>query len=81
MVAPLEVKGCPLTAPNRGPWYLLTTKTFATSRLFARILAAGAVSAVPSVNCSQVIILDGLTKCWRMPGLRICWIVAPNTVP
>ena len=27
----------------------------------------------------EVIILDGLTKCWRMPGLRICWIVAPKT--
>ena len=21
----------------------------------------------------------GLTKCWRMPGLRICWIVAPKS--
>ncbi|KAG1315148.1 hypothetical protein G6F60_001094 [Rhizopus arrhizus] len=35
---------------------------------------------VDDVNEDPVIILDGLTKNFRMPGWRICWIVAPKTV-
>mmetsp|Transcript_98011 Transcript_98011/g.204442 ORF Transcript_98011/g.204442 Transcript_98011/m.204442 type:complete len:584 (-) Transcript_98011:64-1815(-) len=35
---------------------------------------------VEDVDKDPVVILDGLTKCWRMPGLRICWIVAPRSV-
>mmetsp|Transcript_133711 Transcript_133711/g.337808 ORF Transcript_133711/g.337808 Transcript_133711/m.337808 type:complete len:593 (+) Transcript_133711:37-1815(+) len=35
---------------------------------------------VEDVDRDPVVVLDGLTKCWRMPGLRICWIVAPRSV-
>lgn len=35
-------------------------------------------SFVEDVNKDPIVIIDGLTKCWRMPGLRICWIVGPK---
>ena len=35
---------------------------------------------VDDVNADPVIILNGLTKNWRYPGLRISWIVAPKAV-
>ncbi len=35
---------------------------------------------VEMVDEDPVIILDGLTKNWRMPGLRVCWIVGPRSV-
>mmetsp|Transcript_26794 Transcript_26794/g.68059 ORF Transcript_26794/g.68059 Transcript_26794/m.68059 type:complete len:585 (-) Transcript_26794:55-1809(-) len=35
---------------------------------------------VEDVNKDPIVILDGLTKCWRMPGLRCCWIVAPKAI-
>jgi len=39
-----------------------------------------AAQFVEDVDRDPVVLLDGLTKCWRMPGLRICWIVAPKSV-
>ncbi|CAO3691786.1 unnamed protein product [Rhizopus stolonifer] len=35
---------------------------------------------VDDVDQDPIIIVDGLTKNFRMPGWRICWIVAPKTV-
>lgn len=37
-------------------------------------------SYVDDVNEDPVIIVNGLTKNWRLPGFRICWIVAPKTI-
>lgn len=45
--------------------------------------AAGPVSAaefVEDVNADPVILTDGLTKCFRYPGWRVGWIVAPRDV-
>ena len=45
--------------------------------------AAGPVSAaacVDDVNEDPVVIIDGLTKCFRYPGWRIGWVVAPKDV-
>lgn len=39
-----------------------------------------AAQFVEDVNADPVILLDGLTKNWRMPGLRVCWIVGPRQV-
>jgi aspartate/methionine/tyrosine aminotransferase len=33
---------------------------------------------VEDVNVDPVIIVDGMTKNWRVPGWRICWIVGPK---
>jgi len=38
------------------------------------------VSSAPyieDVNKDPILIVNGLTKSWRCPGFRICWIVAP----
>lgn len=43
----------------------------------------GAVSIAPyveDVNEDPVVIFDGLTKCFRYPGWRVGWVVAPRDV-
>lgn len=39
-----------------------------------------AASAVNDVNEDNVILIDGLTKNWRYPGLRISWTLAPEDI-
>jgi N-succinyldiaminopimelate aminotransferase len=44
---------------------------------------AGPVSAaayVEDVNADPVVIIDGLTKCFRYPGWRSGWVVAPKDI-
>lgn len=57
--------------------YICTQRMSPTDATWRMVSAA---QFVDDVNQDPVIILDGLTKCWRMPGLRICWIVAPKSV-
>lgn len=56
--------------------YIYTQRMSPTDATWRMVSAA---QFVDDVNQDPVIILDGLTKCWRMPGLRICWIVAPKS--
>ncbi|KAI9436515.1 aminotransferase [Russula earlei] len=35
---------------------------------------------VEDVNGDSVVIVDGLTKNWRLPGWRICWVVGPKNL-
>lgn len=35
---------------------------------------------VEDVNQDPVIIVNGLTKNWRCPGFRLCWVVAPKPI-
>jgi len=35
---------------------------------------------VEDVNVDPIIIVNGLTKNWRCPGFRLCWIVAPAPI-
>lgn len=35
---------------------------------------------VEDVNADSVIIIDGLTKNWRLPGWRVCWVVGPKNL-
>ena len=35
---------------------------------------------VEDVNIDPIIIVNGLTKNWRCPGFRLCWIVAPAPI-
>lgn len=39
-----------------------------------------AAACVEDVNKDQVVIIDGLTKNWRYPGLRISWTLAPKAI-
>mmetsp|Transcript_68944 Transcript_68944/g.121894 ORF Transcript_68944/g.121894 Transcript_68944/m.121894 type:complete len:586 (+) Transcript_68944:52-1809(+) len=57
--------------------YIYTQRMAPTDAHWRMVSAA---QFVDDVNKDPVIVLDGLTKCWRMPGLRICWIVAPKNV-
>lgn len=41
-------------------------------------LSVSAAEFVDDVNEDPIIILDGLTKNWRYPGLRISWTIAPK---
>jgi aspartate/methionine/tyrosine aminotransferase len=44
------------------------------------IKSLSAAEFVDDVNTDPVIILDGLTKNWRYPGLRISWTLGPKEV-
>jgi len=35
---------------------------------------------IDDVNKDPVIIIDGLTKNWRLPGWRVCWVVGPKNL-
>lgn len=35
---------------------------------------------VDDVNSDSVIIIDGLTKNWRLPGWRVCWVIGPKNL-
>ncbi len=39
-----------------------------------------AASYVENVNDDRVVIVDGLTKCFRYPGWRVGWVVAPKAI-
>ena len=40
--------------------------------------AVSAAEHIENVNDSPVILIDGLTKNWRCPGWRVCWVVGPR---
>ncbi|KAK7020399.1 aspartate aminotransferase [Favolaschia claudopus] len=35
---------------------------------------------VEDVNQDSIVIIDGLTKNWRLPGWRICWVIGPRNL-
>lgn len=35
---------------------------------------------VEDVNNDSVVIIDGLTKNWRLPGWRVCWVIGPKNL-
>ncbi|KAF9789831.1 aminotransferase [Thelephora terrestris] len=35
---------------------------------------------VEDVNDDSVVIIDGLTKNWRLPGWRVCWVIGPKNL-
>ncbi|GAA6051019.1 hypothetical protein JCM3770_005458 [Rhodotorula araucariae] len=39
-----------------------------------------AAEFVGDVNEDNVILINGLTKCWRLPGWRVCWVVGPESL-
>jgi aspartate/methionine/tyrosine aminotransferase len=39
--------------------------------------AVSAAEYIEDVNETPVILVDGLTKNWRCPGWRVCWVVGP----
>ncbi|GAA5996685.1 pyridoxal phosphate-dependent aminotransferase [Rhodotorula paludigena] len=39
-----------------------------------------AAEFIEDVNEDNVILVNGLTKCWRLPGWRVCWVVGPESL-
>lgn len=39
-----------------------------------------AAEYIEDVNKDAVVLVDGLTKNWRLPGFRCCWVVGPEKV-
>lgn len=35
---------------------------------------------IHDVNQDSVVIIDGLTKNWRLPGWRVCWVIGPKNL-
>lgn len=35
---------------------------------------------IQDVNQDPVVIVDGLTKNWRLPGWRVCWVIGPKNL-
>ncbi|KIJ17022.1 aspartate transaminase [Paxillus involutus ATCC 200175] len=35
---------------------------------------------VEDVDTDSVVIIDGLTKNWRLPGWRVCWVIGPKNL-
>jgi aspartate/methionine/tyrosine aminotransferase len=35
---------------------------------------------IDDVNRDSVVIVDGLTKNWRLPGWRVCWVLGPKNL-
>jgi len=35
---------------------------------------------IEDVNDDSVVIIDGLTKNWRLPGWRVCWVIGPKNL-
>ncbi|KAI0064720.1 PLP-dependent transferase [Artomyces pyxidatus] len=55
-------------------WYIYHDKEedFGTS--------ISSASYIEDVNADSVVIVDGLTKNWRLPGWRICWVIGPKNL-
>ncbi|PFH54247.1 hypothetical protein AMATHDRAFT_53129 [Amanita thiersii Skay4041] len=39
-----------------------------------------AAKYVDDVNNDPVVLIDGLTKNWRLPGWRVCWVIGPKNL-
>ncbi|KZP01138.1 aminotransferase [Calocera viscosa TUFC12733] len=42
--------------------------------------SVSAAEYVDDVNEDSVVLIDGLTKNWRLPGWRVCWVVGPKNM-
>ncbi|KAM0753086.1 aminotransferase [Meredithblackwellia eburnea MCA 4105] len=40
--------------------------------------SVSAAAYVKDVNVDSLVIIDGLTKNWRLPGWRCCWVIGPK---
>ncbi len=42
--------------------------------------ANSAAEYIDDINDTPVVLIDGLTKGWRLPGWRVCWVVGPKDI-
>lgn len=89
---PCNPTGVVLSGPELGAWVSLARRrncTLLLDEFYSHYFykdgkpGPGPVSAaafVEDVNSDPVVIVDGLTKCFRYPGWRSGWIVAPEQI-
>jgi len=65
----------------------MCARSSCTCSSLPRLVDLVAVSRLPSYSRAdarhpfvQVILINGLTKCWRLPGWRVCWVVGPKSL-
>lgn len=69
--------GCSLIIDEIYSHYIWTVDSGVGDQTWKMVSAA---QYVHDVNKDPVVILDGLTKNWRLPGWRCCWILGPADV-
>ncbi len=69
--------GCSLIIDEIYSHYIWTVDSGVGDQTWKMVSAA---QYVQDVNKDPVVILDGLTKNWRLPGWRCCWILGPADV-
>ncbi|KAF8636506.1 hypothetical protein AX17_003320 [Amanita inopinata Kibby_2008] len=42
--------------------------------------SVSAAKYIEDVNNDSVVLIDGLTKNWRLPGWRVCWVIGPKNL-
>ncbi|KAH8117057.1 aminotransferase [Phellopilus nigrolimitatus] len=42
--------------------------------------SVSSASYIQDVNTDSVVIVNGLTKNWRLPGWRVCWVLGPKNL-
>lgn len=57
-------------------WYLYPEPGKENEFEFGECLSAA--KYIDDVNKEHVVIIDGLTKNWRLPGFRVCWVMGPK---
>ncbi|TCD70966.1 hypothetical protein EIP91_000873 [Steccherinum ochraceum] len=55
-------------------WYLYPEK----EEEFGKCVSSA--EFVKDVNEDSIVIVDGLTKNWRLPGWRVCWVIGPKNL-
>lgn len=55
-------------------WYIYPDRTEDWGK------SISAAKYIDDVDKDSVIIIDGLTKNWRLPGWRICWVIGPKNL-
>ncbi|MFW7379628.1 MAG: pyridoxal phosphate-dependent aminotransferase [Oligoflexus sp.] len=45
-----------------------------------KVYSSSAAAYVENVNQDPIVLIDGLTKNWRYPGLRLSWTVGPKSI-
>ncbi|EPS99039.1 hypothetical protein FOMPIDRAFT_1125403 [Fomitopsis schrenkii] len=61
-------------------WYIYPEKDVKDAKDEDYGMSVSSAEFIEDVNSDPIVIVDGLTKNWRLPGWRICWVVGPKNL-